>query len=226
VTDEANFEGHWPDIEHRTAGSHRAWSYSAHEWCYPGAPCAHCDRWLRERAEEALWTPTDDSGAILVPQINPEPWTAPEVSIGRRGGKLAPQVFKREQLRQYQEALHDYIEDTYPMKPLVSDLILEFWFWRELDTPNSKRADATNLQKSTEDALHGLLFENDRQVQDVHSVIVAQDVGIEPTIIIRWTPYAGLTDPTPIQMRHALLEELKTKPKADNSVDIEPESIF
>lgn len=226
VTDEPNFEGHCPEIEHRTAGPHRAWCYDSTEWCYPNNPCAHCERWLREQAEVALWTPGDGSGTMVVPDINPEPWTAPEVSIGRRGGKLAPQVFKREQLRQYQEALHDYIASEYSPTPVTVDLSLQFWFWRELDTAQSKQADATNLQKATEDALHGLLFENDRQVQDVRSIIVHQGVGVSPTIIIRWTPFGGLDDPTPIQMRHALLEELKNKPKSDNSTDIEPEALF
>lgn len=165
-------------------------------------------------------------GTWIIPQINPEPWTAPEVSIGRRGGKLAPQVFKREQLRQYQEAVADYIERTYAPAPTEDELVLQFWFWRELDTPRSKKSDATNLQKATEDALHGLLFENDRQVQDVRSIIVAQDVGVEPTIIIRWAPFVGITDPSPLQMRQSLLDELAASPTPDNTTDIEPESIF
>lgn len=224
--DEPNFEGHCPEIEHRTVGPHRAWSFASTEWCYPNSACAHCEQWLREQAEVALLTPGPEHGTWIIPQINPEPWTSPEVSIGRKGGKLAPQVFKREQLRQYQEAVADYIERTYGPAPTEDELVLQFWFWRELDTPRSKKSDATNLQKATEDALHGLLFANDRQVQDVRSIIVAQDVGVEPTIIIRWARFVGITDPSPLQMRQSLLDELAAAPTADNDTNIEPESIF
>lgn len=221
------FYGLVPEIDHRTVGAHRAWSFASHEWCYPDSPCAHCDQAIRERAEDVAWIPDNpDHGSWIIPEINPEPWTAPEVSIGRRGGKLAPQVFKREQLRQYQEAVHDYILDHYAPTPVETELVLQFWFWRALDTPRSKQSDATNLQKATEDALHGLLFLNDAQVQDVRSIIVQQAVDVDPTIVIRWAPYEGLTDPTPIQMRQALLDGLASAPKPDNSTDIEPESFF
>lgn len=167
-----------------------------------------------------------DHGTWIIPEINPEPWTSPEVSIGRRGGKLAPQVFKREQLRAYQEAVADFIQRTYAPVAVETELALQFYFWRELDTPQSKKADATNLQKSTEDALHELLFVNDRQVQDVRSIICEQDVGVEPTIVIRWGPFVGIADPSPLQMRQALLDELAAAPKSDNTMNYEPESFF
>lgn len=225
--DDPNFHGLVPEIEHRTAGPHRAWSFASSEWCYPGNPCAHCDRTIRERAENIAWLPDrPDHGTWIIPEINPEPWTAPEVSIGRRGGKLAPQVFKREGLRQYQEAVHEYVERVYNPTPCEAELVLQFWFWRELDTTRSKLVDATNLQKATEDALHGLLFVNDRQVQDVRSIIVEQGVDVAPTIVIRWAPFVGVSDPSPLQMRQALLDELAAAPKTDNVIPINPESIF
>lgn len=40
-----NFEGFLETLrsEHRTVGPHRAWSFTAHEWCYPDDPCADCE---------------------------------------------------------------------------------------------------------------------------------------------------------------------------------------
>lgn len=228
MSDPPNFEGHSPDIEHRTVGPHRAWSFTSTEWCYPESPCAHCEQWLAEKAEQVLWGSDQPGyGRIYIPDINPEPWTAPEVSIGRRGGKLAPTVYKREHVRSFQEAVIEFLEHQ-ELQPTELELKLQFWFWRQLDTPRSKLADATNLQKSTEDALHGHVFVNDRQVQEVHTVIVQQDIDVRPGILVVWSPYQGLSDDTPLRIRQSFQELIDeaSGDKKSNTIDIEPEALF
>lgn len=70
---------------------------------------------------------------------------------------------------------------------------LTFYFFRQqakyLDTNDKVRqrnqADATNMQKGLEDALQGILFDNDKSVSDIRSVIVSQGPYVEPCIIIK-----------------------------------------
>lgn len=132
--------------------------------------------------------------------INPEPWTSPDVSVGRRaGGHAYPIVYKSEALRSYQEGIKSLLEG----KPtLIFDpgtpITLEFYFWRQLPDYTTDRerrarkheADATNMQKALEDALQGVLFENDRDVKRIYSEIMEQGHDTEPRIGIRiglWT---------------------------------------
>jgi hypothetical protein len=142
------------------------------------------------------------SAEFLIEHINPEPWSAPEISLGRRGGKLVPMAHTQPDQRGFQTALAEAFEKKYG-KPCIPKegpdpkySRIEFYFWREVPeyeidgrTQHGNYADTTNLQKSTEDALQGLLYLNDRQLQDVRSVIVAQGPGIEPAILVRcYTP--------------------------------------
>lgn len=132
--------------------------------------------------------------------VNPIPWTAPEVSVGRKkGGGFYPQVYSSAELKNYQEAIKEEILGNYPDAPIIEDEIgLTFYFWRQIAvglTGSGKRsrthdADATNLQKSTEDALQGVLFKNDRQVVHAESWIMAQTDATEPLIVvgIDWHP--------------------------------------
>lgn len=132
---------------------------------------------------------------LLITGINPEPWTAPSVGIGRARGKVYPQVYKNEQLRAYQEALKESVKQAYPdVKPSPKGrrINLFFYFWRDMPTyeGDSKlvyknQADATNLQKATEDALQGILYANDRDVVHIESTIVEQGPGVESRIVVR-----------------------------------------
>lgn len=163
----------------------------------------------------------------VVLDINPEPWTSPEVNIGRKGGKIVPIVYKREQVRQYQEALHDHIKATYNPEPLTCDLELYLYFWRQLDKPNSKLVDATNLMKSTEDALHGLLFENDVHCKRTLTHIVEQGVDVRPTIVIMWQPLRDHPDADHWKrQRVTLLDQTYAAPTPDNSHLTDPDRFF
>lgn len=112
--------------------------------------------------------------------VNPEPWAIGPVSVGRRGGKVYPIVGRNQQLDSYKQAIAEELGDEHEF--IVGPIQLEFYFWRNLaeyKTPQARahrkhEADATNLQKATEDALQGILFKNDKDVKDVRSVIVEQ----------------------------------------------------
>lgn len=109
--------------------------------------------------------------------LNPEPWTSPSVSVGRKNGKPFPRVYKNAKLRNYQEAVKEELEAALQLeRPVVEPIALRFLFSR--DTTGGQPVDATNLQKSLEDALQGILFKNDSQVIQVSSSIVNQGRGV------------------------------------------------
>lgn len=132
--------------------------------------------------------------------VNPEQWTIGPVSSIRRNGKSIPFVAPNEQLLAYQKAVQEEIRSNSSGPIICSKEPCEvrFYFWRRLDKyilPSERAhsrhvADATNLQKGLEDALQGLLFTNDRQVQYISSEIVEQTTETQPGIIIVIrTPY-------------------------------------
>lgn len=129
----------------------------------------------------------------LVEGLNPEPWTASQASVGRKGGGSYVQFYKPEQLRTYQDSFKHLFMETNPhavQKP--GDITLWLYFWRQLTlnemfegrNRRTHIADSTNLQKSTEDALQGILFANDRQIRQVRSTIVEQTQDTVPLILI------------------------------------------
>lgn len=132
-----------------------------------------------------------------VQNINPEPWEASEGSIGRKNGKTFIHFRKPTQLRMYQEAVASAFREQNTVTPVEGDIDITFYFWRaleqyELDEGKRRRmhvADATNLQKALEDALQGVLYENDRNNRRVTSEIMDQGQEVTPFILIRVTQY-------------------------------------
>jgi Endodeoxyribonuclease RusA len=132
---------------------------------------------------------------VVVTGINPIPWKAPEMAMGVKGGKRVPRFYKDKALDVYQHALRECIEEAYPARPIFAPgatLSIYFAFWRVLDggVINDRRrrgrwADATNLQKSTEDSLQNCLFDNDRHNVLITTRVVQQEPDIEPMIYIR-----------------------------------------
>jgi Holliday junction resolvase RusA-like endonuclease len=137
---------------------------------------------------------TATSQFFLIEGINPLPWRASEASTGRKNGKFKTTFHKSEELKAYQAAIKEDITNNYPdFVPIEAGepIGLEFWLWRqrpqeEQDARKVRRsqADATNMQKALEDALQGLLFVNDRDVQQIQTVIVSQGFTVEPCIFI------------------------------------------
>jgi hypothetical protein len=125
--------------------------------------------------------------------INPDPWAIGPLSMGKKNGKFFPIVGQNAQLANFKAAVAESLEGITPMG--TGEYDLHFWFWRRLDgTGRNKKhvSDATNLQKATEDALQGVLFDNDRNVRRISSEVVEQGPDVRPMIVIRARLYTGL----------------------------------
>jgi Holliday junction resolvase RusA-like endonuclease len=122
--------------------------------------------------------------------INPEPWTVGPLNVGRKNGGLYPYMGAAQQLVAYQEAIREEFGEGH--QKISGDIIVRFYFWRQQATYSTEagrkhrkhRVDATNMQKALEDALQGILYDNDRDVQVIGSVIVEQGPDVKPKIVI------------------------------------------
>ena len=126
----------------------------------------------------------------LVLSVNPEPWAVGDLHVGRRNGKMVPGMSPNRNLVAYKEAIKEAIGTQ--CVSLEGPICVTFYFWRRVYSysvagrgRSRNRADATNMQKATEDALQGVLFENDRDVMDVRSVIVEQGPDVIPCVVIK-----------------------------------------
>lgn len=124
--------------------------------------------------------------------INPEPWAVGNAYVRRAGGKSFAAVAPDKTLKSYKEALAaELIERGATV--MEGPYELRFWFWREnityIDEGGKKRTrnspDATNMQKATEDALQGVLIENDRDVLSISSTIVERGQGVDPMVVVQ-----------------------------------------
>ena len=124
--------------------------------------------------------------------LNPEPWAVGTISSGRsKGGKIFARMSPDPNLAAYQRAVKEELADAEMLPEGFTKLT--FYFWRQqatyLDAADRRRhrnqADATNMQKGLEDALQGILFENDRDIRDIRSVIMEQGPNVEPCIVIQ-----------------------------------------
>lgn len=171
----------------------------------------------------------------LISGINPEPWSASEASIGRKNGKVYPHFHKPEQLRQYQESVKDMFMEQNPQAVKVTgDIELVFYFWRQLTAfeltegkknRRSAYADATNLQKALEDALQKILYENDRDIKSVRSVIVEQTQETEPAILIGIGSYDDSEEQDTVQRTRSLLTQPEL-PRESNIRDFDVGEVF
>jgi Holliday junction resolvase RusA-like endonuclease len=118
--------------------------------------------------------------------VNPEPWRVP--GFTHRGRAIVP--VKDGKCEAYQEALAEEIVNQNPnLKMHKGELCVEFFLWRS--TAFNMPADATNCQKATEDALQGVLYENDKSNRHVTTVICEQTPLTFPAIMVRvskWQP--------------------------------------
>ncbi len=126
--------------------------------------------------------------------LNPEPWAVGPLGVARRAGKMTPYMGRNQQLDAYKEAVRDELITRYPATATLYPPYyeLDFYFWRnradyegEKKRVRKNEVDATNMQKATEDALQGLLIENDRMVNRVQSVIVAQGPSVTGAVAFR-----------------------------------------
>lgn len=118
--------------------------------------------------------------------VNPEPWAVGTIS----GKRMSPD----QNLVAYQNAVREALREHNTLPS--THRRLEFYFFRNvaryIDAGDRRRhrnqADATNMQKALEDALQGILFDNDREITDIRSVISMQGSNVDPMILIRAMP--------------------------------------
>jgi Holliday junction resolvase RusA-like endonuclease len=121
--------------------------------------------------------------------VNPEPWAIGPVGYSRRGGKMSAYVGRNQQLDAYKEAIREALGEQPKLDGKVT---LVFYFWRnraeyltaQARTHRKHEADVTNLQKATEDACQGVLFDNDRDVACVYSEMREQGPDVIPAVVI------------------------------------------
>jgi Holliday junction resolvase RusA-like endonuclease len=138
-----------------------------------------------------MWQPDPDVIRWYLCEINPEPWAVGPVGVNRRGGRISAYVGRNQQLHAYQEAITEELIAQNPTKIAGRvGLILGFWRDRpEYTTPQSRThrkhdADLTNLQKATEDACQGVLFDNDKDVEYIQAIRVEQGSVDRPRVAI------------------------------------------
>lgn len=139
----------------------------------------------------------------FVLDTNPEPWAIGPVGYARRGGKMSAYVGRNTQLDTYKQTIKEAVgPEPQPYEGILS---VTFFFWRnraEYKTPQARshrkhEADATNLQKSTEDALQDVLYKNDKDNHHVESFIMEQGPDVIGKVVIRVKPYLDV-DPDEI----------------------------
>ena len=132
-----------------------------------------------------------DGRLWYVISVNPTPWAVGELgfTVKRDGSKRVYMAPNRD-LKLYQEAIREEMADFITF-PLATELDVVFVFNRALDEifrgkfkSHAHYADATNMQKATEDALQGVLFGNDNQNRVVTSIIREQSPEADPCVAI------------------------------------------
>lgn len=130
--------------------------------------------------------------------LNPEPWaTGP---LGFNSKTRAPYMGRNQQLDAYKQAVKEELAQKYPhAHKILEPVEVLFLFWREraqYETSAGRKVtknevDTTNMQKATEDALQGILFDNDKNVRDIQSILVDQGPDVVGKVVIRIRPWGG-----------------------------------
>lgn len=104
--------------------------------------------------------------------IVPQSWSG-------RGQTVTGRRYKLPRLEEYQAAIREHWQRTYPEHaPLAGPIRLRIWFlfprpkgmvWKTKPmprAPHTRRPDRTNLIKAVEDALNGVAWRDDSQIYD------------------------------------------------------------
>lgn len=127
--------------------------------------------------------------AVHCLHLNPEPWAIGNAFVvkGGRAAAIAPD----KTLKSYQEAVRAELL-AQGAQMVDGPYVLSFWFWREnvsyTNAGGKKRSrnspDLSNIVKATEDAIQGVLIDNDRDVVHIRSFLVERGKDVEPKVVI------------------------------------------
>src|SRR5690349_14137554 len=127
--------------------------------------------------------------------INPEAWRVPPMTAARGKGRgIYVKAGRDQQLYNYQESVREELRRQRAELFLLSNEYdgyeLVFYFHHVLEqyqsmkgrTVQDKEADLTNLVKATEDALQGIVIDNDKNVVKQTNYLQRSEVtgGLEP----------------------------------------------
>lgn len=140
--------------------------------------------------------------------VNPEPWATGSAYVRRGGGKSFAAVAPDKTLKTYQEAVRAELM-ARGATLLEPPYALEFYFWRQNAQYKSPKGrtmtrntpDTTNMQKATEDALQGVLIDNDRDVLAVksHRIEASTKGAGQVVIVVHQMGDAGVDLPPYVQ---------------------------
>jgi len=141
--------------------------------------------------------------------VNPQPWAVGPIQTGRRSGRVYATMGQNQQLASFQEAVRSTLLMYYPDLVSFSESVdpslfgsreveLCFYFFQKQETAEkpdartksgkrqvtSKLADLTNMVKAAEDAIAGILFDNDVQVRAQRNVTVEHGPDVPEGMIV------------------------------------------
>jgi Holliday junction resolvase RusA-like endonuclease len=133
--------------------------------------------------------------------LNPVPWAVGPLGIIRKAGRFLPYMGRNQELHDFKVAVARAVKDQNPVM-IRGKVKITCIFWRdqeEYKTPQARtarknEADTTNLLKATEDALQGIVYENDKDNNEVHGYIAAQAPGIRPRMVICVEPNSDIPE--------------------------------
>lgn len=148
--------------------------------------------------------------------INPEPWAVGPLGIGKKNGKFFPYMGPNPTLKAYKEAVQEELKAQEAQMLPKGEYRIACYFWRRLDTYHTAsgreasmhQADGTNMLKATEDAVQGILFDNDRNVRSgTWAIMEEQTMMTTPTLIIAVSEYVYIPPlfPTAIAQKLAMI---------------------
>ena len=147
--------------------------------------------------------------------VNPQPWTVPPFQPGMKNGHMYVSPGRDVKGEDFKQAVRDELnrQGAYMMKAPYE---IEFWFDHKLDSSKSKAVDATNMQKLAEDALQGIVIDNDRNVVSIHSRNFPQDKDAAGMFLIRVVdnaPEPGIPQEIAMEFSRVRKEILEGKTK-------------
>lgn len=128
--------------------------------------------------------------------INPEPWAVGPAHVRHPKGRKAFVAFGKDGNQElFQGSLRECLEAEGITEVLPGPYFLEIWIWRQTThfEKNNRgdghrhKADGTNILKATEDALQGLVIDNDRNNVSGTWHIIEQSEDTQPMIVIQLT---------------------------------------
>lgn len=134
---------------------------------------------------------------MLLDGLNPEPWTAGDLSTMRKGGRVIPITLPNGNLRSYKETVKEMVGSALeelgiatPVFPKDTPLMVHFYYWRQWQEftiigrkARRKHSDTSNMTKALEDALQGLIYHNDSKNVVAFGHTVESGPDVDPKIL-------------------------------------------